>query len=98
MGLANSRVHYSITSSARASSNGGTVRPSALAVFKLITSSTLTDLLDRQVGRCFAVENAGDIAAFQAVGSGQAVSVTDQAAGDGKFWVCRDRCDGMADG
>ena len=30
---------YSITSSARESNEGGTVRPSALAVFKLITSS-----------------------------------------------------------
>jgi hypothetical protein len=32
---------YSITSSARASSEGGTVRPSALAVLRLITSSNL---------------------------------------------------------
>src|SRR5215468_1052749 len=32
---------YSITSSARASSDGGTVRPSALAVLRLITSSNL---------------------------------------------------------
>src|SRR4029077_9228837 len=32
---------HSITSSARASSDGGTVRPSALAVFRLITSSYL---------------------------------------------------------
>src|SRR5262249_41472719 len=32
---------HSITSSARASSVGGTVRPSALAVFRLITSSYL---------------------------------------------------------
>ena len=33
--------HYSITSSARASSVGGTSRPSALAVFRLITNSNL---------------------------------------------------------
>src|SRR5262249_2535118 len=33
--------HHSITSSARASSCGGTSRPSALAVFRLITSSYL---------------------------------------------------------
>ena len=33
--------HYSITSSARASSVGGTMMPSAFAVFKLITSSSL---------------------------------------------------------
>ena len=32
---------YSITSLARASTDGGTVRPSALAVFRLITSSYL---------------------------------------------------------
>src|SRR6202040_3568635 len=31
--------HYSITSSARASSDGGMVRPSALAVFRLIANS-----------------------------------------------------------
>ena len=36
-----SSSHYSITSSARASSVGGTSRPSPLAVFKLITSSYL---------------------------------------------------------
>src|SRR5262249_36249235 len=36
--IASSRVH-SITSSARASSVGGTSRPSALAVFRLITNS-----------------------------------------------------------
>src|SRR5262245_49846932 len=37
--------HHSITSSARASSVGGTSRPSALAVLRLITSSYL-------FGRC----------------------------------------------
>src|SRR6516165_3365658 len=37
--------HHSITSSASASSDGGTSRPSALAVLRLITSSYL-------VGRC----------------------------------------------
>ena len=35
------RTAYSITSSARASSEGGTVRPSALAVLRFITSSYL---------------------------------------------------------
>ena len=35
--------HHSITSSARASSVGGTSRPSALAVLRLITSSNLVD-------------------------------------------------------
>ena len=35
------RVRYSITSSARASSEGGTSSPSALAVFRLINSSNV---------------------------------------------------------
>ena len=34
---------HSITSSARASSNGGTSRPSALAVFRLMTNSKRDD-------------------------------------------------------
>ena len=36
-----SKTLYSITSSARASNVGGMVRPSVLAVFRLMTSSTL---------------------------------------------------------
>jgi hypothetical protein len=32
--------HHSITSSARASSEGGTARPSAFTIFKLITNSS----------------------------------------------------------
>jgi len=43
-----SRHDYSITSSARASSVGGIVRPSAFAVFRLITNS---NLVDRITGR-----------------------------------------------
>src|SRR5262249_53492544 len=35
--------HHSITSSARASSVGGMVRPSALAVLRLMTNSSLVD-------------------------------------------------------
>jgi hypothetical protein len=42
---------HSITSSARASSNGGTVRPSALAVDRLIYEIELSRLLNRKVGR-----------------------------------------------
>src|SRR5262245_41480850 len=38
---AQEKDRYSITSSARASSEGGTVRPSALAVLRFITSSYL---------------------------------------------------------
>ena len=53
---------YSITSSARASSVGGTSRPSALAVLRLITSSNLVGCLHRQVGRLLAFEDAIDVA------------------------------------
>ena len=44
-----------------ASSVGGTVRPSALAVLRLMTSSNLVGLLDRQVGRLLALENPAGI-------------------------------------
>ena len=36
-------LHHSMTSSARAESDGGIVRPSALAVFKFSNKSTLVD-------------------------------------------------------
>ena len=53
---------HSITSSARASRVGGTSRPSALAVLRLITSSYLVGCLHRQVGRLLALEDAIDVA------------------------------------
>ena len=43
-------LSYSITSSARASTAGGIVRPSAFAVLRLMTRSNLRRLLDGQVG------------------------------------------------
>ena len=42
LGFTPANTNYSITSSARASSVGGTVRPSALAVFRLIANSYFT--------------------------------------------------------
>jgi hypothetical protein len=42
---------YSITSSARASSVGGTSRPSALAVLRLMTNSNFGRHLHRQIGQ-----------------------------------------------
>jgi hypothetical protein len=53
---------YSITSSARASSIGGTSRPSALAVLRLITSLVFGRRLLRQVGRLLALQDATDVA------------------------------------
>ena len=52
---------HSITSSARASSDGGTSRPSAFAVLRLITSSNLVGCLHRQVGGLLALEDAVDV-------------------------------------
>jgi hypothetical protein len=42
-------IRYSITSSARASSDGGTVMPSALAVFRIHGQVNLLRLLDGKV-------------------------------------------------
>ena len=52
---------YSITSSARASSIGGTVRPSILAVWALMTSSNFDRLHDRQICRLGALEHASGV-------------------------------------
>jgi hypothetical protein len=60
------RQPYSITSSARASNDGGTVRPSALAVFMLITNSNFGRLLYWQIGRLGAFEDLIDVTACAA--------------------------------
>ena len=73
--------NHSITSSARPSSESGTVRPSALAVLRLMTSSTLVDLLDRQVGRLLALENPAGVDADLTVSVRNAGSIAHQAAG-----------------
>src|SRR5437762_13398975 len=57
---------YSITSSARASRDGGTVRPSALAVLRLISSSYL-------VGAC-----TGRSAGFSPLHGGRTLEVGEQ--------------------
>ena len=85
----NSRRSHSITSSARASSDGGTSRPSALAVLRLMTSSILGRRLHRQVGRLLALEDAIDVAgrapvlvdAFRPIGDQAAVG-DEEAVGD----------------
>ena len=58
----NSRRLHSITSSARASSVGGTSRPSALAVLRLIDQLVLGRRLHWKVGRLLALEDAIDVA------------------------------------
>ena len=63
---------YSITSSARASSVGGTSRPSIRALWTLMTSS---NLLDCTTGRPGAVEDAPGIDAQMTPGIRQVGSV-----------------------
>ena len=54
---------YSITSSATAEQRPAEQsRPSALAVLRLMTSSTLVGCCDRQVGRLLALEDTIDVA------------------------------------
>ena len=72
---------YSITSSASASSVGGTSRPSALAVLRLMHELEFGGLHDRQVGRLLALENPPGVDAGLAIGIGNAGSVAHQAAG-----------------
>ena len=77
----NSRRYHSITSSARASTIGGTSRPSALAVLRLITRLVLGRRLHRQVGRLLALEDAIDVAGRAPVLVDQIRPIGDQAAG-----------------
>ena len=60
LGAEQQKALYSITSSASASNLSGTVSPSALAVFRLMTSANLVGA--REVGRPFALEDAIDVA------------------------------------
>ena len=77
----NSRRLHSITSSARASSVGGTSRPSALAVLRLIDQLVLGRRLHRQVGRLLALEDAIDVAGRAPVLVDRIRPIGDQAAG-----------------
>ena len=71
------RHRYSITSSARASSDCGTVSPSALAVLRLMVNSYRR--LHREIARLLALENAIDIAGRAPVKVNVIRSVGDQA-------------------
>ena len=53
---------YSITSSARASSVDGTVRPIAFAGLEVDQQLVLGRSLNRKIGRLIALENAIDVA------------------------------------
>src|SRR5262249_57446570 len=70
----------SITSSASASSVGGTSRPSAFAVLRSIVSSYLVGCLYRQVGRLLALEDAVDVSGGVPVLVKQIGPIRNQAA------------------
>ena len=75
---------YSITSSAAASSVVGTVRPSILAVWRLMANSNLRRLHNRQVRRLGALEDATGIDADLTIRIRNVGSVAHQSAGFGK--------------
>ena len=82
---------HSITSSARPSSVSGTVRPSALAVLRLMISSTFVACCDRQVGWLLALENAAGVDAGLTVRVRNTAAVAHQAAGRGELAILVDR-------
>ena len=83
---------HSITSSAvRLQRSCGTVRPSALAVLRLITNSNLVDCMNRQVGGLLTLENPAGVDADLAIGIGNAGPVAHQAASHDKFAQVIDR-------
>jgi len=77
-------THYSITSSARARSVGGTSRPSVLAVSALMTLE-LRRLHDRQLRRLDTLEDTAGIDADLPMRICQARSVAHQPAGFDAF-------------
>ena len=76
---------HSITSSARASSMGGTSRPSALAVLKLIPNLVLGRRLHRQIGWLRTLEDAIDIVGRAPVLVGHISPIGHQAASGDEF-------------
>ena len=72
-------MFYSMTSSARASSVGGTSSPRAFAVFRLITQLVFGRRLHREVGGLLALEDAIDVAGSLPVLVDQIRPIRDQA-------------------
>src|SRR6516225_1247807 len=72
---------YSITSSARASTAGGMVRPSTFAVFRLTTSSYLLGRVHRYLGRVLVVQDAMNVVLRALEKIDDVRSVRDQPAG-----------------
>ena len=85
-----------MTSSARASNDGGMIRPSALAALRFTTQFECDRLVDRKISGFGTVEDLSGINAGLAIGSRDARSVAHQAAGLSEFAVKVDRRDGVA--
>ena len=84
---------HSITSSARASSVGGTSRPSAFAVLRLMTSSNLVGCCDRQIGRLLALQDATHIGTpCWWAASRDRGAVAHETAGHGNCWRSAIEC------
>ena len=83
--------HHSITSSARASSVGGTVEAERLGGLEVDDQLELGGLLDRQVGGLLALENSAGVDAGLTVRVGDAAAVAHQAAGRDKLATLIDR-------
>jgi len=75
---------YSITSAARANRVGSTSRPSALAVLRLITSSTLNRLHNRQISRLSSAEDTCSVDANLVQVSEELVKQCDNLSAVGK--------------
>src|SRR5262249_34369286 len=71
---------YSITSSARDSSDCGTERPSAFAVFEVDDQFILRRRLYRKIGRLLTLEDAIDVLRRAPVGRNAIRAVGDEAA------------------
>lgn len=84
---------YSITSSARCSSDCGTVSPSALAVFRLMGSS---NLLGRQIAGLCTLQDFPRVNPLQTVHRAQVRSIAEQTAGIDVSPPLIDRRNGVA--
>ena len=96
--MTNAAPSHSITSSARARIDGGTVRPSAFAVLRLIDQLECRRLLNRQIGGLGALEDLSGVNALLAIDSREAQSIADQPAGRCELTQLIDRRNGMARG
>ncbi len=85
------RMFYSITSSAMASSDGGTVRPSMMGRSAVDDQRELRRLFDRDVGGLGALDDAAGIGADLAIGIRHACTIAHQPAGFGEIAhpICR---------